>query len=96
MRTVQAGSIFAFISTPGCLENLFLAWVDYYRIVTALRKDLQKHCFWVLMLPAFQRRMSSRFPVSTPLKCYRGISLVRNRPTLGPYSRPTPRVLWWF
>ena len=26
---------------------------------------------------------------------YRGSSLIRNRPTLGPYSRPTPRALWW-
>ena len=22
--------------------------------------------------------------------------LIRNEPTLGPYSRPLPRVLWWF
>ncbi|KAJ1491230.1 hypothetical protein T484DRAFT_3222922 [Baffinella frigidus] len=26
---------------------------------------------------------------------YRGTSLIRNRPPLGPYSRPTPRALWW-
>jgi len=25
---------------------------------------------------------------------YRGTSLSRNRPTLGPYSRPMPRALW--
>ena len=25
--------------------------------------------------------------------CYRGTSLVRNRPALGPYGRPMPRVL---
>ena len=26
---------------------------------------------------------------------YRGISLIRNCPPLGPYIRPMPRVLWW-
>ena len=26
---------------------------------------------------------------------YRGTSLIRNRTTLGPYSRPMPRALWW-
>ena len=25
----------------------------------------------------------------------RGTSLIRIRPTLGPYSTPTPRALWW-
>jgi len=27
---------------------------------------------------------------------YRGTSLTRKRFLLGPYSRPTPRALWWF
>jgi len=26
---------------------------------------------------------------------YRGTSLIRNTPLLGPYSRTIPRVLWW-
>ena len=26
---------------------------------------------------------------------YRGASLIRNPPLLGPYSRTIPRVLWW-
>ena len=26
---------------------------------------------------------------------YRGTSLIRNTPLLGPYSRTVPRVLWW-
>ena len=26
---------------------------------------------------------------------FRGISLVRNSPPLGPYSRTKPRALWW-
>ena len=26
---------------------------------------------------------------------YRGTSLIRNRPLLGPYSRTIPRVIWW-
>ena len=26
---------------------------------------------------------------------YRGISLIRNSPPLGPYSRPMLRTLWW-
>jgi len=26
---------------------------------------------------------------------YRGTSLIRTRPPLGPYSRPMPRGLWW-
>ena len=26
---------------------------------------------------------------------YKGTSLIRNSPTLGPYSRPVPRGLWW-
>ena len=29
------------------------------------------------------------------IKVYRGASLIRNRAPLGPYSRTTPRVLWW-
>ena len=31
-----------------------------------------------------------------PLTPYRGTSLIRNHPPLGPYSRPVPRVLRWF
>ena len=26
---------------------------------------------------------------------YRGTSLIRSNPLVGPYSRPMPRVLWW-
>ena len=26
---------------------------------------------------------------------YRGTSLIRNNPPLGPYSRPMPGALWW-
>ena len=26
---------------------------------------------------------------------YRGTSLIRNTPLLGPYSRTIPRVVWW-
>ena len=26
---------------------------------------------------------------------YRDTSLIRNRLSLGPYSRPMPRALWW-
>jgi len=26
---------------------------------------------------------------------YRGASVIRKRPPLGPYSRPMPRALWW-
>ena len=26
---------------------------------------------------------------------YRGTSLIRNRPRLGPYSRTMPKALWW-
>ena len=26
---------------------------------------------------------------------YRGTSLLRNTPLLGPYSRTMPRVIWW-
>ena len=26
---------------------------------------------------------------------YRGTSLIRNSPLLGPYSRTVPRALWW-
>ena len=28
-------------------------------------------------------------------EAYRGTSLIRNNPTLGPYSRTIPRVRWW-
>ena len=28
------------------------------------------------------------------LEC-KGTSLIRNRPMIGPYGRPTPRSLWW-
>ena len=31
--------------------------------------------------------------VSSTVVCFRGTSLIRNSPLLGPYSRPTPRVL---
>ena len=27
---------------------------------------------------------------------YRGPSIIRNSPLVGPYSRTIPRVLWWF
>ena len=37
IRALQAGSMLAFISTPGCLENLLLVGVSSDRIVTALR-----------------------------------------------------------
>jgi len=30
-----------------------------------------------------------------PLYMYRGISLIRNNPSLGPYSMLMPRALWW-
>ena len=30
-----------------------------------------------------------------PNSLYRGTSLIRNTPLLGPYSRTKPRVLWW-
>ena len=30
-----------------------------------------------------------------PGKTYRGTSLIRNYPSLGPYSRLMPRALWW-
>jgi len=26
---------------------------------------------------------------------YRGTSLIRNTPPLGPYSKTLPRVIWW-
>jgi len=26
---------------------------------------------------------------------YRGASLIRNTPLIGPYSRTIPRVIWW-
>jgi len=29
-------------------------------------------------------------------KAYRGTSLIRNAPPIGPYSMPMPRALWWF
>ena len=28
-------------------------------------------------------------------RAYRGTSLIRNSPPLGPYSMPVPRALWW-
>ena len=40
-----------------------------------------------------QKSMSLKYePNSTP---YRGTSLIKNCPLLGPYSRPVPRALWW-
>ena len=30
-----------------------------------------------------------------PAPVHRGTSLIRNSPTLAPYSRPMPRALWW-
>ena len=32
---------------------------------------------------------------SENMRMYRGTSLIRNTPLLGPYSRTIPRVLWW-
>ena len=34
------------------------------------------------------------FQGERPHHYYRGASLIRNRPPLGPYSRPLPRALW--
>ena len=34
-------------------------------------------------------------PGHKPTERYRGTSLIRNAPLLGPFSRTTPRVLWW-
>ena len=34
-------------------------------------------------------------PQHVPVHLYRVTSLTRNRTTLGPYSRPVPRALWW-
>ena len=39
---------------------------------------------------------SRHFLHSAPQRLYRGTSLIRNHPPLGPYSRPMPRALWWF
>jgi hypothetical protein len=33
--------------------------------------------------------------VEVALPRYRGTSLIRNTPLLGPYSRTLPRVIWW-
>jgi len=30
-----------------------------------------------------------------PEAAYRGTSLIRKRPSLGPYCSPMPRALWW-
>ena len=32
---------------------------------------------------------------TAPTALYRGTSLIRKRPPLGPYSSPMPRALWW-
>ena len=34
-------------------------------------------------------------PIVFPIARYRGTSLIRNSPLLGPYSRNIPRVIWW-
>ena len=33
--------------------------------------------------------------VLSQISAYRGTSLMRNTPLLGPFSRTIPRVLWW-
>ena len=43
---------------------------------------------------SFAVRSSSMSP-KRPLKSYRGASLIRTRPPLGPYSRTMIRALWW-
>ena len=50
--------------------------------------------FWPLRLPIEPLYSSPR---GTPYEAgnYRGASFIRKRPTLGPYSRPAPRALWW-
>ena len=45
------------------------------------------------VIPAFASACANAY-----LGCrgeYRGTSLIRNTPLLGPYSRAIPRVLWW-
>ena len=39
--------------------------------------------------------VSRVMPSGGTLAVYRGTSLIRNTPLLGPYSRTIPRVLWW-
>ena len=54
-----------------------------------------------LLVFALNERVSTQDPLSLSAsdahthECYRGTSLIRNSPPLGPYSRPMPRNLWW-
>ena len=41
------------------------------------------------------RPASLKWPVGAYILSYRGTSLIRNSPSLGPYSRTMPRALWW-
>ena len=36
-----------------------------------------------------------RLGILTVVRIYRGISLIRNRHPIEPYSRTMPKVLWW-
>ena len=73
-------------ATPfsGSEDGSYLRLVDFvYHSTLGLRviKKKKKHVIGVSDFRKFRG--------------YRGTSLTRNRPTLGPYSRPMPRALWW-
>ena len=92
MCALQAGSMLAFSSTPGCLENLRLAGVSSYRIVTALRYTITafgSECCH----PLNHAGPAVCPPVSTPLKKLQGYLANKKTPapclqgprnTLGP------------
>ena len=51
--------------------------------------------FWFLMSEV-PLHMYLNFELESGLfPLYRGTSLIRKRPPVGPYSRAMPRALWW-
>ena len=51
--------------------------------------------FFMFEVPLYRNSWIGRGPSPSKARPYRGTSLRRNKPPVGPYSRPTPRVLWW-
>jgi len=52
---------------------------------------IARHAPWRDNLSWWQLKTLLAFPG----KPYRGTSLIRNTPLLGPYSRTIPKVIWW-
>ena len=58
--------------------------------------DTTFRCVYFVFASPINAHLSHlKYTVVNHFILYRGTSLIRNIPILGPYSRTSPRVLWW-